>query len=188
MTSPVFKWPLLVIDTETTGLPKHRFAECIEIGAVLLDRNGTEVAAFSTLVKPRSCPPETDYALEVNHISREDLEHAPSTAVRESTSRSNDVHAPGDSVDRVQRRVRQGDASPFRGHISPLVVLPHDPGHGCHGEGRGPRRALLGSEMAQTRRGGRFLQRGSRRAGPSGGDRREDGGTNCRGNGYTGGG
>ncbi|MCI0347118.1 MAG: hypothetical protein L0221_17030, partial [Chloroflexi bacterium] len=70
----LFRAPMVVLDTETTGVPKkHPWAEAIEFAAVLLDPDGAEVDTFSTLIRPAYMGPEIDEALAVNHITREEL-------------------------------------------------------------------------------------------------------------------
>jgi DNA polymerase III epsilon subunit-like protein len=70
----LFRAPMVVVDTETTGLPsKHPFAEAVEFAAVLLDADGNEVDTWSSLIRPAYTGPEIDGALAVNHITREQL-------------------------------------------------------------------------------------------------------------------
>lgn len=48
------EWPerICVLDTETTGLLEDQKARVIEIGAIILNNKGNELASFSTLVHP----------------------------------------------------------------------------------------------------------------------------------------
>jgi DNA polymerase III epsilon subunit-like protein len=50
--SYLFRKPVLVIDSETTGLPRDSQAQPWEIAGVLLDRNGVEVETREILGKP----------------------------------------------------------------------------------------------------------------------------------------
>lgn len=74
----MLKRPLLILDTETSGLPKHRWSRVIEIAFVAIDIDGHEVSTFDTLVRPLDLPPEADEALALTGITREALEMAPS--------------------------------------------------------------------------------------------------------------
>jgi DNA polymerase-3 subunit epsilon len=76
---PLFRSPLLVLDTETTGLDPS-WARVIELAAVLLDTDGTEVAKFEALIKPDILDNRAAGALAVNHITPEMLADAPPTA------------------------------------------------------------------------------------------------------------
>lgn len=54
----IWRYPLLVIDVETTGLMGDHWAEVVQLGAVVVDDQGQELIQFETLVKPRhSWPP-----------------------------------------------------------------------------------------------------------------------------------
>lgn len=74
----LFRSPLVVLDTETTGL-MDAWVRIVEIGAVLLDVDGAEVDAFSTLVLPDVLDDRASRALEINHLTREMLADAPDT-------------------------------------------------------------------------------------------------------------
>lgn len=76
----LFRSPIIVLDTETTGFPSHRWAQVIEIGAVQLDGDGEVVGTFSSLVHG-VLDARADKALEVNGITREEVASAPSAAV-----------------------------------------------------------------------------------------------------------
>jgi DNA polymerase III epsilon subunit-like protein len=67
---------ILVIDVETTGLDPARHA-CIELGAVLLDRELNPVAEFSSLVAPWDSAEIMSEALAVNQINPAALKSAP---------------------------------------------------------------------------------------------------------------
>lgn len=68
----LFRRKLVVLDTETTGLVKHRWAQVIELAGVMLDEDGEEVGVFERLVHAEP-PPEADEALRINGISRDML-------------------------------------------------------------------------------------------------------------------
>lgn len=53
MIEPLFRTPLVVLDTETTGLLKERDASPWEIAAVALDVHGQEVDTISIIGRPR---------------------------------------------------------------------------------------------------------------------------------------
>lgn len=69
----IFRSPILIVDTETTGFPSHSWAAVVEIGAVLLDCDGSEAAVFESLIRPEVLDSRCDGALAVNKIRREDL-------------------------------------------------------------------------------------------------------------------
>jgi DNA polymerase III epsilon subunit family exonuclease len=66
--------PVIVLDTETTGLD-HKSESLLEIGAVRLE-NGEITATFSTLIKPDV--PIRHSSFKIHHISEEMVEDAPS--------------------------------------------------------------------------------------------------------------
>jgi len=68
---------LIVLDTETTGLPRDPWARVVELGAVALDDELQEIATFETLIC-QACPSAADYALRVNNITRDQIDAAPS--------------------------------------------------------------------------------------------------------------
>ena len=69
----IFKEPIVVIDTETTGF--HKEAEVIEIGAVCLDEWGRERSTFSALIKPNVTNDwRVQKALAVSNITVEQLQ------------------------------------------------------------------------------------------------------------------
>ena len=76
---------LCVLDTETTGLPRDGSARVVELGAVILDTDGAEIASFSALCRPDVYFADTAReALAINGIAEADvLAAAPSRAVRQ---------------------------------------------------------------------------------------------------------
>lgn len=68
----LFRNPLVVLDTETTGLTKHSWAQVVELAGVMLDEDGQEAGAFERLIR---CDPPAgaDEALRMNGITREML-------------------------------------------------------------------------------------------------------------------
>lgn len=72
----LFRTPLMVLDTETTGLPRDSWAEVVELGCVLLGKDGAEVASWQTLIRPEVLDERCDGALKVNQIARTELEAA----------------------------------------------------------------------------------------------------------------
>jgi len=82
MRGDIFPYRVLVVDTETTGLPFWEKAEVIEIGACVLSCRGIKVGAFSTLLRPSKLILDEDWdqaqgALSVSGLTREELESAP---------------------------------------------------------------------------------------------------------------
>ena len=69
----LFKSPIIVVDTETTGFPGSEWSEVVEIGAVLVDRNGVERDTFECLIQPVVLDRRIDAALAINHLTREIL-------------------------------------------------------------------------------------------------------------------
>jgi len=76
----MFKSPILVIDTETSGFADRDWSRVIEVGAVLIGCDGSEVAAFESFVLPDILDERADGALAINHITREMLTDAPDAA------------------------------------------------------------------------------------------------------------
>lgn len=74
---PLFEEPVVVLDTETTGLIPEMGHRVIEIGMVRLE-NGREVAQFSTLLNPGR--PIEAAASQVNGITDADLVGQPTFA------------------------------------------------------------------------------------------------------------
>ena len=70
----LFPSPILVIDTETSGLPRQEEARIIEIGAVLIGCDCEEIAFFESLVRPNIfSPTKAKYALKVTGITAEEV-------------------------------------------------------------------------------------------------------------------
>jgi len=70
-----------VLDTETTGFPGQEWSHVIELGAVILDPDGSEVDSFGHLVIPPVLDERAEPALAINHITAEELRrlgHVPS--------------------------------------------------------------------------------------------------------------
>jgi DNA polymerase III epsilon subunit-like protein len=67
----LFRSPIIVVDTETTGFPGQPWAHVIELGAIHLDEEGNEVGTFEALVNPPVFDERADKALEINKIPRE---------------------------------------------------------------------------------------------------------------------
>ncbi|PWU19847.1 MAG: hypothetical protein C5B50_05305 [Verrucomicrobia bacterium] len=80
MNSHIHTFPvereLLVLDVETTGLRPDRNA-CIEIGALLLDRNLQINSSFSSLVCPWQGAEIVPEAMQKNRITPQELAAAP---------------------------------------------------------------------------------------------------------------
>ena len=70
---PLFRSPLIVLDTETTGFPKHPWAGVCELGAVFLDEEGQEMSSFSALCRPPVLDDRALPALAINHITMEEI-------------------------------------------------------------------------------------------------------------------
>lgn len=73
----LFKSPIIVADTETSGFVHHDWARVLELGAVCLDTDGTEIGRFESFVRPDILDERAAGALEVNHITAEMLADAP---------------------------------------------------------------------------------------------------------------
>ena len=87
MSAPqLFRSPIVVIDTETTGFDTS-WAEVIEIAMVLLDTEGTEIDHYASLVRPDVLDERADGALAVNHITREMLAGQPTPHMVAQTAR-----------------------------------------------------------------------------------------------------
>lgn len=71
--------PVVVLDTETSGLPNEPRASVVEIGAISLSDNGEYLGAFSSLVKPLHPLGEwSKVAMEINCVPEKLLGIAPS--------------------------------------------------------------------------------------------------------------
>lgn len=75
--TPIFKSPIICLDTETTGFVHHPWARVIELAAVILDTDGTILRTFETFVEPGPMDARADQALAINGITRKMLLHAP---------------------------------------------------------------------------------------------------------------
>lgn len=75
----IFRSPIIVLDTETTGFPSMGWAHVIELGAVLLDCDGAELGHFTQVVNPPVLDGRADKALSINGIPREEILAAPNT-------------------------------------------------------------------------------------------------------------
>ena len=65
----LFKSRIVVLDTETTGIfGRDEWAEVVELGAVIVDCDGREVAAYRSLVKPSVLDERAAPAMAVNKI------------------------------------------------------------------------------------------------------------------------
>lgn len=73
----LLRQPLLVLDVETSGLPRHSWAQPIELALVAVNEDGSERAHFASLIRPDKLPPEAEVALAVNHLTREEVLAAP---------------------------------------------------------------------------------------------------------------
>lgn len=73
----LFRAPICVLDTETSGLPRQSWASVVELAAVIISPEGEELAHFETFVRPFRLPPDADKALAVSGITREQLATAP---------------------------------------------------------------------------------------------------------------
>lgn len=78
--SDLLRSRLAVLDTETTGFPRDPLACVIDVGGVVLDTDGTEIASFSTLVRPTSWGPHCDEASKIHGITHAMLADAPASA------------------------------------------------------------------------------------------------------------
>lgn len=78
--SPLLPHGLVVLDTETTGLPSTPWARVVELAAVLLDPEGREVDTFATLVRPDVLDDRALPASRIHGITAEMLVDAMETA------------------------------------------------------------------------------------------------------------
>lgn len=81
---PLLSSRLVVLDTETTGLPRDRSSRVWELAAVLLDEDGVEVASFESVMLPDPFPDDREVreALKIGGVDRAMIESAP-PAVKE---------------------------------------------------------------------------------------------------------
>lgn len=79
--APVARPRVAVLDTETTGLPRHPMARVVEVAVVVLDESLSEVACFSSLVRATEAEiADGARALAVNGIDGASLLVAPPAA------------------------------------------------------------------------------------------------------------
>ena len=76
----LFRTPIVVLDTETTGFPNDPEASVWDIGAVLLDVDGVEVAHFEAMGRPQVLHERMDEALAIGGMTREQLSERPPIA------------------------------------------------------------------------------------------------------------
>jgi len=74
----LFRSPIIVLDTETTGFPRQPWARVIELAAVLIGRDGREVDSWASLILPDILDDRASGALAINQITREMLSGQPS--------------------------------------------------------------------------------------------------------------
>lgn len=63
--------PILVLDTETTGLLKHPHARIWDLAAVLLDPSGAIVDSFEQVILPSILDDRAEEALRIGGVSQE---------------------------------------------------------------------------------------------------------------------
>ena len=80
MSPPLFRSPVAVLDSETTGFPSDRRTSVIDVGGIILDVDGQEIASFSTLVRPLAWGPWCDGATAIHGIGWEQVADAPKPA------------------------------------------------------------------------------------------------------------
>lgn len=76
----MFASRVCVLDTETSGLPRDPHAVPIDVGAVILDTDGAEVASFSTLVRPAVWGDAANDAARIHGITLAMVSDAPNPA------------------------------------------------------------------------------------------------------------
>lgn len=69
----LFRAPIIILDTETTGFPSHPWARVIELAAVKLDCDGETIGTWSSVVRPDILDGRADKALEINRITRAEI-------------------------------------------------------------------------------------------------------------------
>ena len=74
----LFKSPILIVDTESTGLGPT--ARPIDLGALLLDVDGTEVAHYETLIRPHTWDEQAEEAAKIHRITWAMVKDAPKPA------------------------------------------------------------------------------------------------------------
>lgn len=72
----LFRSPVLVIDTETTGFADREWSRVVEVAAVVLDIHGREQGNYNAIVKPDIFDERAAGAVAVHGITREMVEAA----------------------------------------------------------------------------------------------------------------
>jgi DNA polymerase III epsilon subunit-like protein len=67
----LFSSPIIVWDTETTGLPRDSWAAVVDLGAVLVSQEGEIIGEFECLVLPEVLDERADFALSISGITPE---------------------------------------------------------------------------------------------------------------------
>jgi DNA polymerase III epsilon subunit-like protein len=75
--TPLLRRPICVLDTETTGFPDQPWSRVVEVAAVLLETDGHEIDAVSTLVRPEIHDARAVHAERIHGLTREALVDAP---------------------------------------------------------------------------------------------------------------
>ena len=78
--TPLLPHGLVVLDTETTGLPSASWSRVVELAAVLLDTQGREVDTFTSLVRPDILDARAAGAQRIHGITPAMLADAPDAA------------------------------------------------------------------------------------------------------------
>ena len=76
----IFRSPILVLDVESTGLLSDPLARPIDLGAVVLDVDGTEIASFSTLIRPTTWGDGAEKSAKIHGITFDMVKDAPKPA------------------------------------------------------------------------------------------------------------
>lgn len=77
---PLFKTPIVVLDTETTGFVADPDAAPWEIGAVLINQLGLEQSSFSAVMRPTVLHEGMVKALSIGGVTLAEVERFPPTA------------------------------------------------------------------------------------------------------------
>jgi len=67
----LFSSPIIVWDTETTGLPRDSWADVVDLGAVLVDTSGEIIDQFECLILPEVLDERANFALSISGITPE---------------------------------------------------------------------------------------------------------------------
>lgn len=73
----ILKSRVAVLDCESTGFPSNPSASVIDVAAILLDLDGTEIACFESLVRPIGWGPWAEDARKIHGIEAADVADAP---------------------------------------------------------------------------------------------------------------